>query len=131
MSVFVDTVIFIDALDARSEKAREGLSAILQEGPVLTSVVTLMEYGTGCYRHGLPDRVGTFLRFLDDTRIQMVPVDQAVSLCAAQIRGTYPSFRAMDALQLAAAEEARADRFLTNDRQLLQYQSRNMKVQLL
>ena len=40
---------------------------------------------------------------------------------AAEIRAEYRDFKAMDALQLAAAVHADCDVFLTNDKQLRQF----------
>ncbi|MCR5061201.1 MAG: PIN domain-containing protein [Saccharofermentans sp.] len=47
---------------------------------------------------------------------------------AAQIRARYTSFKAMDALQLAAAVLSGCDCFLTNDKQLQQFDE--IEVQL-
>ena len=49
-------------------------------------------------------------------------IDEASALKAARIRATYKGFKSMDALQLASACLAGCDLFLTNDKQLLQFQ---------
>ena len=49
-------------------------------------------------------------------------------LTAAGIRAEYPGYKSMDALQLASALAAHADVFYTNDKQLLSYSSKKMKV---
>ena len=53
----------------------------------------------------------------------MYGVNEAIARKAAQIRADYKDFKAMDALQLAAAECNGCDAFLTNDKQLRQYKA--------
>lgn len=47
-------------------------------------------------------------------------VDPLIAEQAARIRGKYRSFKAMDALQIAAAVIGGCDMFFTNDKQLKQ-----------
>ena len=63
--------------------------------------------------------------FLDDDmnygrKVKGIFVD--IAKRTAQIRAEYKGFKAMDALQLAAAYEKGCDVFLTNDNQLKQFQ---------
>ena len=51
----------------------------------------------------------------------MHPITEEITEKAAQIRADYVSFKAMDALQLAAAVLTGCDIFLTNDKQLCQF----------
>ena len=48
-------------------------------------------------------------------------INQEIAKKAAQIRAEYKGFKAMDALQLAAACLSGCDLFLTNDKQLRQF----------
>ena len=59
-----------------------------------------------------------FFDFIQDANIQVVPINLTVAKAAAKIRAEHPSFKAMDALQLATAVQYSCDSFLTNDKQL-------------
>ena len=69
-----------------------------------------------------------FVTFLQDAMFEIKVVDAEVSMEAAKIRGTYPYFKALDALQLASAIVAGADIFYTNDKQLLQFKHNHLIV---
>ncbi len=51
----------------------------------------------------------------------MLPITVKIADKAAEIRAKYEHFKTMDALQLAAAVTASCDVFLTNDKQLRQF----------
>ena len=53
-------------------------------------------------------------------RIELAEINEATAKRAAQIRAEYRHFKAMDALQLAAASLRNCDLFLANDKQLRQ-----------
>lgn len=50
-----------------------------------------------------------------------MPITESVADRAARIRAKYTSFKGMDSLQLAVAVEDKCDTFLTNDKQLKQF----------
>lgn len=52
--------------------------------------------------------------------IEVVNIDSNIAEQGAKIRGLYKDFKAMDALQIAAAIVSECDMFFTNDRQLRQ-----------
>ena len=118
---FFDTSIFIYALENNSIPARELFQQALAEGTLGTSTITIMEYATGCIKHGKIERLNNFRYFLKALMFDVVPVDDVIALKAAEIRSRYQFFKAMDALQLATAFVSGADVFYTNDKQLLQY----------
>ncbi len=118
---FFDTSIFIYALENNSTAARKLFQQALTEGTVCTSTITIMEYATGCLKHGKIERLNNFRYFLKALMFEVVPINDVVALKAAEIRGNYKSFKSMDALQLATAVVSGADVFYTNDKQLLQY----------
>ena len=118
---FFDTSIFIYALENNSVAARNLFQQALTDGTVGTSTITIMEYATGCLKHGKIERLNNFRYFLKALMFEVVPVDDSVALKAAEIRSNYQFFKPMDALQLATAFVSRADVFYTNDKQLLQY----------
>lgn len=119
---FFDTSIFIYALENNSITARNLFQQAITEGIVGTSTITIMEYATGCLKHGKIERLNSFRYFLTSLMFEVVPVDDTIALKAADIRANYQFFKPMDALQLATAFVSKADVFYTNDKQLLQYQ---------
>lgn len=52
---------------------------------------------------------------------EILEINREIAKKAAQIRAEYKGFKAMDALQLAAACLSKCDLFLTNDKQLGQF----------
>ena len=129
--VYFDTAIFIYALENDLKEAKEMLEDAVVRGSACTGTVTVMEYCTGCYKHGRPDAAERFLAFLRDHRFELVSVDRDAALLAARIRAEHPAFKAMDALQLACAEEAGASVFCTNDKQLSGFSDDEFSVRLL
>ena len=119
---FFDTSIFIYALENNSAAAAKNLfQQALIEGSLGTSTITLMEYATGCFKHGKIERLNNFRYFLKSLMFEVISVNDAVAIEAAGIRSKYQFFKQMDALQLAAAVVSEADVFYTNDKQLSQF----------
>ena len=61
-----------------------------------------------------------FKRFIEYMKIEVVSIDEKTAERAAEIRGRFKQFKAMDALQIAAAAVSKCDLFFTNDKQLRQ-----------
>ena len=57
--------------------------------------------------------------------IEIVDIDSVIAEQGAKIRGQYKNFKAMDALQIAAAIVSGCDIFFTNDKQLRQFEEIN------
>ena len=66
-------------------------------------------------------KIKVFLRDIHLQRQQIQPIDINTAKKAAQIRARYKDFKTMDCLQLATACLQQCDLFLTNDRQLRQF----------
>ena len=128
MKSYFDTAILIYALETGSAQARNLLEDSMQQGVVGISVVTIMEYCTGCMRHNRTDMVTRFRQFLRQCDFEIHLIQEETAFTAAKIRADYPAFKQMDALQLASAIVAEADVFYTNDKQLLQFVHERMKV---
>ena len=122
---FADTCSFIYYLERNPtyyEATKGFFSLCYSTAKVLvTSAVTIEEYSIVPYRNSDYELLTDFNRFLSDMKIQVLNIDRVVADRAAQIRAAYPSFKPMDALQLAAAVQIGCDLFLTNDRQLRQF----------
>ena len=128
MKSYFDTAILIYALECGSTQARNLLEDSMRQGVVGISVVTIMEYCTGCMRHNRPDMVTRFRQFLRQCDFEIHWIQEETAYTAAKIRADYPAFKQMDALQLASAITAEADVFYTNDKQLFQFSHERMKV---
>lgn len=125
---YFDTAIFIYALENDSKEAKKLFEDAVKNGRVGTSSVTIAEYCTGCFKNGRQDMVDKFMAFLKDMVFEIKSVDEDVAMEAARIRGQYTAFKTCDALQIASAVVAGADKFYTNDKQLLQCQDYGLKV---
>lgn len=123
--VFIDTAPLIYFLDSDvhfGEKTRMILEEILSNRkPLVTSAVTCMEYLVYPYRAGNREKAEAFYDFLRDFEIPVAAITEEIADKAAVIRAEYCDFKAMDAIQLAAAVCCGCDLFLTNDRQLRQF----------
>lgn len=87
---------------------------------IVTSVITVEEYLVFPYTSGKMEFADNFRRFIDYMKIEVVNIDDETAERAAEIRGRFKHFKAMDALQIAAAIVNRCDMFFTNDKQLRQ-----------
>jgi len=128
MKYYFDTALFIYALETKSEQAKKLFQDALLDGRVGTSVVTVMEYCTGCIKNDAYVSVEKFVDFLHDYDFELHRVDEETAMIAARVRAKYPAFKQMDALQIASAIAAKADVFYTNDKQLIQFKHSITKV---
>lgn len=91
------------------------------EASFVTSMVTVAEYLTGSFRNSDGDKETAFKDLIYDYKFEVISVDWEVAEEAARIRGRYKGFKTMDALQLASAKLSGCDIFISNDKQLKQY----------
>ena len=99
-------------------KKIEPLIEKIADGKVtgITSYVTLLELLVKPIREGRSDLVGQYKTILTG-QLEMVPMDEAVSIKAAELRAKY-GIRTPDAIQLASVIHKKGDVFITNDRGL-------------
>lgn len=84
----------------------------------VTSIITLIEVCVHPRKQGRTDLVEAYERaLLHSQQVQVLPVDAVLARRATDLRAQY-GIRVPDALQLAAAIEAGATLFVTNDGQL-------------
>lgn len=125
-NVFLDTAPIIYFLDEDvnfGNKVEHILSEILMNGKTMvTSAITCMEYLTYPYKANNPEKIDAFFDFVTGCNILLYTVDVGIAKMAAKIRAEYTGFKSMDALQLATACQAGCDLFLTNDKQLRQFE---------
>lgn len=127
--VFVDTAPFIYFIekDANNPQYYEKVKNFFKNGyennmEFVTSVITMEEYLVFPYRSKNNSLIDMFIRLVTTTNMEMIEINQKIANKAAQIRAEYKGFKAMDALQLAVACFAECDLFLTNDKQLRQFE---------
>ena len=123
--IFLDTTPIIYFLDEDinfGEKVEHLFKEFIEKKcPMATSTITCTEYLTYPYRTGNTEKINVFFEFLTDCNVQIHPIDISIAKKAAQIRARYKDFKTMDCLQLATAFLQQCDLFLTNDKQLRQF----------
>lgn len=87
---------------------------------VVTSTITIEEYLVFPYANGKMELIENFKRFIEYMKIEIINIDSEIAEKAAEIRGQFKHFKAMDSLQIAAAVVSKCDMFFTNDKQLRQ-----------
>ncbi|MCL7452222.1 MAG: PIN domain-containing protein [Anaerolineae bacterium] len=118
----VDTMPFIYLWERHPHylSLSESLFRYLKEPDVrgITSLITLVEACVLPQRQGREDLVQKYERILLHSRqVETLPIDAAVARRAIVLRARH-NLRVPDSLQVAAALEAGATAFVTNDRQL-------------
>ncbi len=123
--VFLDTapiIYFLDDDRTFGQKMKSIFEEILRaDKQMITSVITCEEYLVYPYRTNNIEKEQAFFEFISDCGIPTCSIEQKIAKKAAKIRAEYKDFKAMDALQLAAACALGCDLFLTNDKQLRQF----------
>ena len=102
--------IYLKKIEPLIEKIADG------KATGITSYVTLLELLVKPIREGRSDLVGQYKTILTG-QLEMVPMDEAVSIKAAELRAKY-GIRTPDAIQLASVIHKKGDVFITNDRGL-------------
>ncbi len=122
--VFIDTapmIYFLENSPLYMESMEKFFSRCVKEHiQIVTSTLTIEEYLVLPYSDGKMEYVDNFKRFIEYMNIEVIDIDAAIAEQGAKLRGQYKNFKAMDALQIAAAVAKRCDMFFTNDKQLRQ-----------
>ena len=122
--VFIDTapiIYFLENSPLYMESMGKFFSRCVKEHiQIVTSTLTIEEYLVLPYSDRKMEYVDNFKRFIEYMNIEVVDIDTAIAEQGAKIRGQYKNFKAMDALQIAAAVAKKCDMFFTNDKQLRQ-----------
>lgn len=123
--IYIDTSPYIYYLEKNLEygnKVKGFLMSNYNSGKeFVTSAITIEEYSIVPYRENSIKLLKEFEMLIEDTETDVVDITKSVAKKAAQIRADYKCFKAMDALQLAAAVKNCCGVFLTNDKQLRQF----------
>ena len=123
--IFLDTsplIYFLDENSMFKPNMDKIFYEILNQGSTLiTSTITVEEFLVYPYRKEDFTAIQGFHNFIKDKKISVLKIDVNIAVEAAKIRAEYQHFKSMDALQLAAAICSGCDLFLTNDKQLKQF----------
>lgn len=122
--VFIDTAPIIYYLENsslyRESMAKFFTKCIKENIQIVTSAITIEEYLVFPYSSGKLEYMDNFKKFIEYMNIEIIDINYEIAEQGARIRGKYESFKAMDALQIAAAMIGGCDMFFTNDKQLRQ-----------
>lgn len=123
--IFVDTSPYIYYLEKSPQYGNKVKTFFISNYNLgkefVTSTITIEEYAIAPYRENNARLMSDFDMFIEDTGTDILDITKAIAQKAAEIRAHYNGFKAMDALQLAAALIGRCDLFLTNDKQLKRF----------
>ena len=127
--VFVDTAPFIYFIEKDEDnpqyfdKVKHFFDNAYKDNiNFVTSVITMEEYMIFPYRTNSQAHIDLFEKLIKILGFKVVVIDEKIAKKAARIRAEYKSFKTMDALQLAVASLNDCDLFLTNDKQLRQFE---------
>jgi predicted nucleic acid-binding protein len=122
MKLFFDTAPFIYLTENHpifaSQVKKIITDAIQQQDTMITSVVTLAEFGIMPTRKDRSDLIVQFENFLDNLNIDILQVRKNDARKAYELRAKYQFLKGMDAFQLAIAINENCDQFVTNDKKL-------------
>jgi len=119
-TVFIDTapiIYYIEAHPQFGPLAKEVVDSF-QSGKLIafSSVVTLVEVLPKPVESGNDELARKFSKFLKTGKnIKLLDISAEIAELAGNLRGRYPSLKAMDAIQIAVSINAGADSFVTND----------------
>ena len=123
--IFFDTsplIYFLDENSIFKPQMDKIFYELLNNGSqFIASTVTVEEFLVFPYRNEDNAAVKSFWTFINEGNINVLEIDVNIAVEAAKIRAEYRHIKTMDALQLAAAISNGCDLFLTNDRQLKQF----------
>ena len=123
--VFFDTAPIIYLLDNDKnfgEKTCKIFSALSEQNAIfVSSVITVEEYLV--FPYGLQNKslVKSFWDLVNENQMILYSINWSDADKAAKIRAEYKNFKSLDSLQLAVACMHGCDLFLTNDKQLKQF----------
>lgn len=123
--IYIDTAPYIYYLEKNPQYSDKVMKFFMESyntgKEFVTSTITLEEYAIVPYREKNKKLLDDFDKLLEDTGTNILDITKPIAKKAAEIRAYYSKFKAMDALQLAAAVISGCNEFLTNDKQLRQF----------
>jgi len=122
-TIFLDTAPVIYFIEAHVQFGPlvKQVGELMNENRIraFTSVLTLSEVLPKPVEKGnaeLADKFKTYLK--NGPNLTLLPITETIGEAAGVLRGKYPHLKTVDAVQIAAALDAEAEAFLTNDKRL-------------
>ena len=123
--VFLDTapvIYYVQHNEYYFAKVKEILTSLSESGiKFVASDITTAEACVYPYRLNKQEWLDDFDRFIERFFIEFIHTSEEIARKSAMIRARYPSFKAMDSLQLATAVVGKCDLFFTNEKRLCQF----------
>jgi predicted nucleic acid-binding protein len=122
-TIFLDTapvIYFIEAHHQFGPLVKQVVE-LMNENRIqaFTSVLTLSEVLPKPVETGNDELAEKFKTYLKNGQnLTLLPITETIGETAGVLRGKYPHLKTVDAVQIAAAIDAEADAFLTNDKKL-------------
>ena len=102
MKLFTDTAPFIYLIEDNPifvEKVKNFfVEIVLNQENLVTSVVTIMEFGVMPERQGRQETIIKFRKFLNSMDISVISIDKKIAIRAYELRAKYSFLKGMDAL---------------------------------
>ena len=122
MKKFIDTAPFIYLIESHPIFADKVINlfseSTINRDSLITSVITLMEFGVKPERDGRQEIIAKFEEFLVRLNFEVNQVDERIAKKAYQLRAKYQFLKGMDSIQIATAILSNCDEFVTNDKKL-------------
>jgi predicted nucleic acid-binding protein len=121
--IFLDTapvIYFIEAHHQFGPLVKQVVE-LMNENRIqaFTSVLTLSEVLPKPVETGNDELAEKFKTYIKNgPNLTLLPIGETIGETAGVLRGKYPYLKTVDAVQIAAALDAEADAFLTNDKKL-------------
>jgi predicted nucleic acid-binding protein len=120
--IFFDTAPFIYLLENHPKYGQMVDDFIIEatgnNASFVTSVLSLAEFGVIPERNNRQDLFADFDHLISSASFEMLAIERQIAITSYTLRAKYPSLKAMDSLQLAAAINSGCDHFFTNDYKL-------------
>ena len=120
--VFLDTapvIYYVQQNEMYFEKVKNIFARMIDEKVIfVASDITTAEACVYPYRLGNMKWLNDFDGLVRDLCVEFIYTSEDIARKSAMIRAKYPSFKAMDSIQLATAVVGKCDLFLTNDKKL-------------
>lgn len=123
--VFLDTspvIYYLQQDTVYFQKTKDILLSLSLSGAeFVSSDITIAEYSVFPFRTKNHALLTVLTDFINESQVKIIHTSNNIALNAARIRAEYKGFKAMDSLQIATAIESGCDLFMTNDKQLRQF----------
>jgi len=122
MKIFIDTAPFIYLIEDHpvfAVKVKQVITqAIVNNDPLVTSIITYMEFGVKPEKAHRQDLIRNLDELMERLNIDLLNADKEAAKQAYQLRAKYDFLRGMDALQVGIAMKEGCQLFITNDKKL-------------